>query len=458
VIGRLPEGTTVHLPNHKIDCVVHECLGSGGQGEVYRVVARDGLAEQSMALKWYFPEWSTEQQWSDLVWLTEQAPPSPAFLWPIDVAVATDARHVASFGYIMRLRPACFRSSVGVVNGKLKMGVSPLVKACMGLADAFLSLHTRGMCYRDISFGNVFIDPNSGGVLICDNDNVAINLKGSVGISGTHTFMAPEIVRGEAQPSIATDLYSLAVLLFYLLMVAHPLEGQGMLQHELFGPEQAADLYGRHPLFIFDPDDGSNAPQPNSFAWTYWQLYPLLLRDLFVRAFTDGLRDPVDGRVREGEWRDAMSRLLDLLIRCQCGAGFFVEPDGRPVSPKCWQCDELPTDGKPLPMLTLDSGGKRHAVALNVGRHLFAHHLGGRRYDFAEVCAEVVRHPDAPEMIGLRNLSGETWIATAGGGAKRVEVRVAPTRNVNLAPGTKIEFGHATGVVEFAGVHQIRGR
>ena len=37
--------------------------------------------------------------------------------------------------------------------------------------------------------------------------------------------MAPEIVRGQAKASTETDLFSLAVLLFYMLFMHHPLEG-----------------------------------------------------------------------------------------------------------------------------------------------------------------------------------------------------------------------------------------
>ena len=38
--------------------------------------------------------------------------------------------------------------------------------------------------------------------------------------------MAPEIVRGEAAPNAQTDLFSLAVLLFYMFVNHHPLEGE----------------------------------------------------------------------------------------------------------------------------------------------------------------------------------------------------------------------------------------
>lgn len=53
-------------------------------------------------------------------------------------------------------------------------------------------------------------------------------------------------------------------------------------------------LYGTHPVFIFDPNDKSNRPvkgyQDN--ALIYWDLYPQNLRDLFTQAFTVGIQAP----------------------------------------------------------------------------------------------------------------------------------------------------------------------
>jgi hypothetical protein len=39
-----------------------------------------------------------------------------------------------------------------------------------------------GYSYRDISFGNLFFDPDTGDVLICDNDNVSANGKDMSGV------------------------------------------------------------------------------------------------------------------------------------------------------------------------------------------------------------------------------------------------------------------------------------
>jgi len=441
--GRLSGGATVHLRHHRVDCCVGECLGSGGQGEVYRVSLHGTSASEEFALKWYFPEWSTGQQWDDLGWLTQQEPPNACFLWQIDLATAAGR---PEFGYVMPLRPARFSSCIEVVAGRLVVSFPSLLRACLRLSDAFLALHARGLCYRDISFGNVFLDPTTGDVLIADNDNVAIEGQGTVGVRGTEKFMAPEVVRGEALPSVATDLYSLSVLLFYLLMVSHPLEGRRMLRGDVFSREDALDLYGRDPLFVFDPEDDSNGPDPfrHDHMARYWALYPQMLRDLFLRAFTSGLHDPVGGRVREGEWRECMARLIDLEVHCGCGAGVFLEPDGRAVAP-CWKCSAPSPTPSPVPRLVLDPDLERHVVALPVGRRLYAHHTRARRFDYRKTEAEVVRHPEAHDVAGLRNISSESWIAHLSDGAP---TSVPPGRTIVIRPGTRIDFGRITGVIE----------
>ena len=189
-----------------------------------------------------------------------------------------------------------------------------------------------------------FFDPDTGEVLICDNDNVGIDKGSEAGVLGTPRFMAPEVVRGEALPSTQTDLFSLGVLLFYMFMVHHPLEGRKEASIRCFDLPAMNKLYGTEPLFIFDPDDASNRPVRgyHDNALEFWPIYPQFLRNLFTKVFTEGIRDPQHGRVRETEWRSAMARLHDSIIYCpSCGMENFYDLDtlrayGK-LSP-CWSC------------------------------------------------------------------------------------------------------------------------
>ena len=45
----------------------------------------------------------------------------------------------------------------------------------MELAGSFLALHAQGLCYRDISFSNVFFDPATGIPRISSSDTPEMN-------------------------------------------------------------------------------------------------------------------------------------------------------------------------------------------------------------------------------------------------------------------------------------------
>jgi eukaryotic-like serine/threonine-protein kinase len=435
----LQDGQSVRTVTSDRECKVEAYLGGGGQGEVYRSL----LDGQVVALKWYFPSQATPEQRSGLETLVKKGAPTARFLWPMELTHSPD---VAGFGYVMALRPPHYRSIVDLVKRRAEPSFRALATAGLQLADSFLELHAAGFCYRDISFGNVFFDPDSGEVLICDNDNVAVDKQGTPGVLGTPRFMAPEIVRGEALPSSDTDLYSLAVLLFYMLMVHHPLEGRRELEIRCLDLPAMNKLYGTHPLFIFDPHDDSNRPVPGTHdnALEFWPLYPLSLRHLFTRSFTQGLTDPLHGRVRESEWRVAMSRLRDSIYYCgHCAAEAFYDVEalrlsgGQPGT--CWSCK------RPLvlpPRMRLGDT----IVMLNHDTQLFPHHVDGqRRYDFSAPIAQVTQHPQDPTIWGLQNLGAEKWTITTADDQSHKDVE--PGQNVRLTVGLSINFGQVEGVL-----------
>jgi serine/threonine protein kinase len=441
----LRAGQAIRAEPAGLPCTVEAFLGGGGQGEVYRAV----LDGQPVALKWYFPQIATPEHRRALENLIRLGRPTPRFLWPLALAVAPD---VPNFGYLMALRESRFKSIADVMNRRVDPSFSALATAGFQLADSFLALHSRGLCYRDISFGNVFLDPDLGEILVCDNDNVAVDGTAAGGILGTPDFMAPEIIRGEALPSTRTDLYSLAVLLFYLFHLHHPLFGKKVMQIHALDLPARVKLCGSEPLFIFDPHDPSNAAQPRAVdptgeagdnALAYWPIYPRFLRDLFVRAFTDGLHDPEHGRVREGEWRAALAQLRDWIVDCpSCTAECFYDTaalrarGGQP--PNCWRCRAA----VPLPPRVRIG---RQIVMLNPDTRLFPHHVDERRsYDFERPVAVVTRAPSNPLSLTLQNLSSEPWHAILPDGSTHT---VGPNGYLPLVQGTRIQFGRAEGEI-----------
>jgi len=422
----------------RADCVVLEFLGGGGQGEVYR--AR--LNDKDVALKWYLPNCATPRQRASLEFLIRKGPPADRFLWPLELATAAN---VPDFGYVMPLRDPRFKGIAGLMKRSIDVSFRALTVAGFELAHSFLHLHSKGLCYRDISFGNVFLDPATGSILICDNDNVAVDGDTAGGILGTPRFMAPEVVRGDSLPSIQTDLFSLAVLLFYLFMVHHPLEGARELAIHSFDLAAMTRLYGADPRFVFDPRDESNRPVAgyHDNVLAFWPLYPQFLRDLFIRAFTAGLRDAEHGRVREGEWRAAMVRLRDSILYCGgCGAENFYDADalrsaGDPG--KCWTCRA------PLQLPYRLRVG-RSTVMLNHDTAIFPHHIDERSAnDFSQPVAVVTRHPQNLSIWGLKNVSRDRWSFSKSLDPRPMEL--LPGQSVTLEPGLHINFGRLEGEV-----------
>ena len=136
--------------------VVDDFLGAGGQGDVYRVKTSSG----DRALKWYFAGTATDGQRHNLKRLVELGHDDERFLWPeLFVADLNSSR----FGYVMRLRPGGWADIPMLLRRKAQGAtVRTLYAMGVGMAEAFRSLHTRGLAYRDISWGNVFFEPRLG--------------------------------------------------------------------------------------------------------------------------------------------------------------------------------------------------------------------------------------------------------------------------------------------------------
>jgi DNA-binding helix-hairpin-helix protein with protein kinase domain len=426
-------GARVRLAGSGRECRVDGLLGEGGQGSVF--LARDSSpAAPEYALKWYLPWAATVSQRRAIETLVDRGAPGAQFLWPIDVAESDD---VGGFGYVMPLRPPGYVGLADLMSGRVDAGFRQLSTLGMGLAHAFLLLHNEGFCYRDISFGNAFFEPASGESVVCDNDNVGVDGVTTSAVRGTPYFMAPEVLRGDADPSADTDRFSLAVLLFYILMVHHPFEGSQVLQFACWDEQALQELFGTHPVFVFDPDDASNRPVAglHDNVLTFWPIYPEFLRALFVTSFTSGVRDPRNGRVPDGVWRASMARLRDAIMYCQrCGKECFFDEQGAP--PLCWNCRRAV---RVPPRLRL----ARHTLMLNHDARVYGHHLLSD-YDFTTVVAEVEQNPTQPAQWGLRNVGSERWTVVSPGGS---EHEVRPGRAIALRSGLQIDFGARTGEV-----------
>jgi len=415
-------------------------LGEGTQGEVYLVEGPDGY----QAVKWYKPEQATAEQRAAILYLVRTGPPFGAagkrFIWPLDLVTRAGS---SQFGYLMHRIDTGRFAELGECWAHLKPvpNFSAIAEISYQLANSYRALHLSGHCYRDISAGNLMFDPVTGDVLICDNDNVGVNRQSRSQVWGTMEYMAPEIIRGEQDPSTQTDLHSLAVLLFYLWVWHHPFHGLREYRFRCWDIPAKKSVYGESPVFIFDPGDPSNAlPREPDYetARERWGFCPQALKDTFIRAFSEGVRNP-NRRVTEGEWQALFASVRDSLVFCpSCRAENFTEGDAG--SGRCWHCGmPLPTP----PSLLIRRGGMENRLTLAIGTTIRRRHIApaSPQEDGTEILGTVVAHPSIAGAAGIRNSSPQPWQCTFPDG---ITTTVAPGRAVPLNPGTAIQIEGAT--------------
>ncbi len=427
--GQLKNGTKLTSEN-SIQYRVVSMLGAGGQGEVYDVECNG----KHYALKWYFKHMATKEQKDILDKLISRGAPASSFLWPQDLIFRSFGE---PFGYIMPLRPKHYKSIVDMMKRRAEPSFYALSKAAFNLTNGYEKLHSMGYCYRDISFGNLFFDPDTGDVLICDNDNVSANGVDDSSVYGTPRFMAPEIVVGKAKPSRNTDMFSLAVLLFYMFMMGHPLEGRLEANIKCMDIHAMNKLYGTDPIFVFDPDNTSNRPvkgyQDNVLI--YWDLYPQYIKDLFTHSFTVGLSNPAV-RITERKWMEAFANLMNSINTCSCGVEVFYDENKAcsGINQTCWNCGKVVR----FPMC-LNVGKSK--VLLTKGKKIVQHIITGD-YDINTIVGTVVQNPNNPNLWGIRNESQDNWTYIKSDGQ---QIPVPPGRSATISRDAKIDFGQSVG-------------
>lgn len=402
-------------------------LGEGGQGIVYKV----NYNGKQLALKWYFGNKlnNADKFYRNIQNNIKQGAPTSAFLWPLEITEYFEG----SFGYLMELRPSEYKDFSLFLLAKVHFAsIDAVINAALCITNGFRELHNRGYSYQDLNDGNFFVNPKTGDVLICDNDNVAPYGE-NLGIAGKCRYMAPEVVMGKKRPDNHTDRFSLAVVLYMLLFLNHPLEGKRTMCPCLT-EELERKFYGSDPVFVWDPTNDSNRPVRgvHTNAIKLWPLYPQFVRKTFEKAFS---RDVMIGndtthRVIEKEWQEVFTNLRDLTVKCSCGSETFIDP-AQP-SCKCISCGK--TTERP-PVLKV----KKYRVALAAGKKVYACHAQYDSDDFRAARGEVISSRTNPALLGLRNDSNNTWEAILPNGTSK---GYPNGQVIKLGKGIKINFGN----------------
>ena len=214
--------------------------------------------------------------------------------------------------------------------------------------------------------------------------------------------MAPEVVRNLKRPDVMTDRFSLAVILFRLLFLDHPLEGRRVVESPCLTEALELKFYGKEPVFVFDRDDASNRPVRgvHANALRFWPLYPAFIREAFMKALSKDSMLGKTPRPTDNDWQLLFTRLRDCIVKCPCGNETFLDLSGDSLCVNC---------GVKIPKPPILSTQGKYRVALFPGMKLYRCHTDSDSDDYREATAEVIRNPKNPAIWGLRNLSDAVW-------------------------------------------------
>lgn len=424
---RFRKNDTITLnENEKI--VVEDFLGDGGQGEVYLVSYNGGR----YALKVYKNEESSDFRYN-LKNNIDRGAPSDVFLWPKLLLDFDDGK----IGYLMDLRPKNYVSFVSYLTGKNKFkNKRVMLRWCVELCLAFKRLHELGYSYQDLNDGSFFLDPETGDLLICDNDNVTAD-KRNLGILGKMRYMAPEIVRGEQMPDVHSDRFSLAVILFMALCLGNPYEGERLKEYDIIDEEAEYEMFGKKPVFVYHKTDKTNRPIRGYHASVLrrWAYVPLYIKEAFHRTFVDGLQDRENERTTELEWLRVLNKYRDEILVCpHCGYEYIAGFSEKKRYEACPAC------GKPTKeFCTLHIG--KNAIVLELSKRIYKSHIDKYSSEYNKGIGIVVANKNNPALWGIKlALLDDVEIKDSEGNVKTV----SGTGVIPIVKNLKIKFNENT--------------
>lgn len=417
-MSELNIGTSIQLSNG-VTARVKQVIGKGGQGTVYLVEA----SGKKMALKWYH-KYPGDIFYRNILNNIKDGAPAPNFIWPLAITTKLNG----SFGYVMELRPMGYKDMSQFLLAKAKFSnIYAELNACLQICTAFQKLHIRGLSYQDMNDGNFFINPKTGDVLICDNDNVAPD-RTNMGILGKAGYMAPEVVEGVTMPNRYTDYYSLAVCLFILIYMNKPFEGKWHLDCPCDNnPEMAKKLFGFESVFIMDKTNSKNRPVPgiHNNIIRRWNIFPSFLGEAFCKTFsTEAIKDP-GKRLMDKQWYNILLQVRSMFAKCpNCGKDTFI--DILKKDSRCIHCNET------INIQVLKIG--RFSIPLVDKQKIYSCMVSSEQ-DKNLITAEVIKKGGT---IGLRNLSNTIWTVILPDGSTRI---INNGDDMPAKAGFKIRFG-----------------
>ncbi len=207
-----------------------EQLGEGGMGVVY--TARQASIDRTVAVKMLKPRMAQDEGQKQ------------KFLSEAVVTGELDHPNIVPIYELGRNSDGSLFYSMKKIQGTPWMDVLPRkslaenLEILMKVADAVAFAHFRGVVHRDLKPENIMLG-EFGEVLVLDwglampttDCRKSVHLTGTVGMGGTPSYMAPEMVLGPVETiGKHSDVYLLGAILFECVTGTPPHEGRTAMQ------------------------------------------------------------------------------------------------------------------------------------------------------------------------------------------------------------------------------------
>ncbi|HEY5938388.1 MAG TPA: serine/threonine-protein kinase, partial [Kofleriaceae bacterium] len=213
--------------------VINELLGAGGTALVFG--GHDELLGRQIALKLLRPQYAGD---ADEAARFLRAAKLVSQLHHENIVVVHDCGEDTDLGVVYLVMERLIGATLAEVKGKTtrlswQRTIRILVQVCRALGRS----HEQGILHRDLSLRNITLVTSSGRadvVKLCDF-GLARTTQGddrvtSTGTAvGTPAYMAPELVRGDADQNHRVDIYALGVIAYELLSGKLPHESATMV-------------------------------------------------------------------------------------------------------------------------------------------------------------------------------------------------------------------------------------
>ncbi len=198
-------------------------IGQGGFGRVYK--AWDPVLEIWVALKLARPDANGHVQN-----MLDEARLLARMRHDTIVRIYGAEKHDGNIGIWMEFVDGRTLDEIVKSEGPLSEAEATVVG--QKLAEALSAVHRAGVVHKDIKAHNVMRE--QGGRIVLMDFGAGSRLDeadGEGSLRGTPYYLAPEVLEGQP-PSARSDIYSLGVLLFYLVTGRYPVGGKSLAEIE----------------------------------------------------------------------------------------------------------------------------------------------------------------------------------------------------------------------------------